>query len=98
MQENSPPVASVCVLTAPSCSAQPTGHRQPWERGTNCVGHQGYAASLSLSASPVVDVVFWSYRVPTYDITVYIAITNKYCAPLFEYGDVKCIAAVKGNP
>lgn len=46
----SSPVLSVCVLTAPSCSTQLAGHRQPMECSTNCAGHRGYAASLSLSA------------------------------------------------
>lgn len=39
---------SGCVLTAPSSSRQLAGHRQPRECSTNCAGHRGYAASLSL--------------------------------------------------
>lgn len=46
-EEISPPVLSVCILTAPSCSTQLAGHRQPRECSTNCAGHWGYAVSES---------------------------------------------------
>lgn len=96
-EEMSPPVLSVCVLTAPSCFTQLAGHRQPRECSTNCAGHQGYAASPSLSTLPASAslCIMWlalrsplSYCIIMHDIRVYIAIANKY-ALTFESGNFK---------
>ncbi len=103
-EEIGPPVLLVCVLTAPSCSTQLAGHRQSRECSTNCVGHRGYAASLSLStlfASASCSLMRFTLHSPLiyciimHDITVYIAMTNKYPTLMFESGNLKCITAVE---
>lgn len=92
-EENSPPVLSVCVLTVPSCSTQLVGHRQPREGSTNCAGHWGYTASLSLStlsASASLSLMWFTvcslliYCIIMNDITVYIAMPNKYWTLIFQ--------------
>lgn len=103
-EEISPPMLCVCVVTVLSCSTQLSGHRQLRERSTNCSGHWGYTASLSLStlsASASISVMWFthcsplSYCIITHDITVYIAMTNKYWTLMFETGNLKCSAVVE---
>lgn len=65
------PVLSVCVLKAPSCSTPLAGHRQPREHSTNCLGHQGYAASVSLSTLSALHLV-----------TLYWCLTSQFTLPL----------------
>lgn len=95
-EETSPPVLSVCVLAAPSCSTQLADHGQPRERCSNCAGRRGYAASPSLStlsASASLSLMRFALRSPLgyciimHDITVYIAMTNKYRTLMLDSGN-----------